>query len=241
MSRIFFIIPVFLLLVSCTADIRKDITVSLFEDLTWEQVTGKPMWYKIRYFDGESVNTRYLGNDEKKSTFSVIPSSLSVFALYPLGTLSPFGGFWEEGEGTTVYLDSATGYFASMLLDAAETMPQAVSEVSVRAIMKKNPDLGALNRTEFLSRLFQGTLSSGKLSLSRKYSVPLDSVLSGYWVSLFSHQSSFTLRGKGDGRTLSLLPGIWYYLNTERDMILEIVITDDGEYRIRHKAAGKWS
>ena len=39
------------LLVSCSAGIDREVTVALFSDLTWEQVTGESMWYKFRYFD----------------------------------------------------------------------------------------------------------------------------------------------------------------------------------------------
>ena len=198
------------------------------------------MWYKLRYFDGEAVHTEYLEAGESEYTVTVSPSSLSVFALYPLGNLSPFGGFWEGGE-RKIYLDAQNGYFAQMLIDAAETMPEAVKEVSVASIRRYNPDLGAVRRDTFLSSLFSGTLKEGKLPLSRKFAVPLDGVLSGYWVSLFSHSSSFSLSGTGDGKTISLLPGIWYYLNKERKMILEIVISDEGEYWVKHKAQPKWS
>lgn len=228
------------LLVSCSAGIDREVTVSLFSDLTWEQVTGESMWYKFRYFDGESVHTEYLSAGESEITVTVSPTSLAVFALYPLGDLSPFGGFWEGGE-RNVYLDAQSGYFAQMLIEAAETMPHAVREVSVEAIREYNPDLGAVRRDTFLTSLYAGTLEEGKLTLSKKFSVPLDGVLPGYWVSLFSHSSSFTLSGTGDGKTVSLLPGIWYYLNTERKMILEIVISDEGEYWVKHKAQPKWS
>lgn len=128
-----------------------------------------------------------------------------------------------------------------MLIDAAETFPEGVAELNIKAVKRDNPDLGAINREAFLSSLFEGSLSKKTIKLSRKFSVPLDGVLSGYWVSLFSHSYSFTLHSTGDGETLSLLPGVWYYLNEDREMMLEIVLTDDGEYRVKHRAKPKWS
>lgn len=243
MRRILFILfcSGFLLFVSCSGEIKTSVTVSLYDDLTWEQVTGESMWYKLRYFDGESVHTEYLDYGEKSASVKVSPSSLSVFALYPMGTLSPFGGFSDGGEEKNVYLLSEWGYFASMLIDAAETFPEGVARINIDALKKDNPDLGAINREVFLSSLFEGSLSRKTIKLSRKFAVPLEGVLSGYWVSLFSHSYSFTLDSTGDKETLSLLPGIWYYLNTDRNMMLEIVLTDDGEYRVKHKAKPKWS
>lgn len=229
------------LLSSCTLEIKKEITVSLFSDLSWEEETGESMWFKVRYFDGESVKTDYLYADERSIKVEVSPSSLSVFAFYPLGTLTPFGGYWEPGREDKVYVEPQLGYFAQMLVDAAETLPVAVKELSIDAVRADNPDLGAIKRESFLSTLYSGELTKSKIELSKKYTVPLDGVLSGYWISLFGHSSSFSFTGNGEGRTLSLLPGIWYYLNKERDLILEIVISDDGEYWVKHKAKPKWS
>ncbi len=229
------------LLSSCTLEIKKEITVSLFSDLSWEEETGESMWFKVRYFDGESVKTDYLYADERSIKVEVSPSSLSVFAFYPLGTLTPLGGYWEPGREDKVYVEPQLGYFAQMLVDAAETLPVAVKELSIDAVRADNPDLGAIKRESFLSTLYSGELTKSKIELSKKYTVPLDGVLSGYWISLFGHSSSFSFIGNGEGRTLSLLPGIWYYLNKERDLILEIVISDDGEYWVKHKAKPKWS
>ncbi len=243
MRRILFILilTIVTLLTSCSAELKKEITVALYSDLTWEQVTGKEMWFKVRYFDGESVKTEYIFQGDRSITLEVSGMSLAVFAFYPLGNLSPLGGFWEPGESSKVYVQAPWGYFAAMLTDAAETMPECVRELSVRAIRDDNPDLGAIKREDFLSFLYRGSLKKNEITLSKKYSVPLDGVLNGYWVSLFSHSSSFTINTTGDGMTLSLLPGIWYYLNTERELMLEIVISDEGEYWVKHKALPKWS
>lgn len=235
------ITAVLLFFSSCSFEMKTKVTVALYDDLTWEQVTGKSMWFKVRYFDGESVKTEYLSEGERSLTLEVRGATLAVFAFYPLGELSPLGGFWEGGDGRKVYVQSPWGYFAAMLIDAAETMPESVRELSVRALKFDNPDLGAINRGDFLSSLYSGTLSSSSITLSKKYSVPLDGVLNGYWESLFAHTSSFSIKRTGDGMTLSLLPGIWYYLNPERKMMLEIVISDKGEYWVKHKAMPKWS
>lgn len=240
MRKILIILTTLLLLTSCTLEIKKEITVSLFGDLTWEEETGDEMWFTVKYFNGESVQTEYLPASQRELKVTVFPSSLSVFVFYPLGTLSPFGGFWEEGDEKKVYVASEWGYFASMLVDAAETMPWAVGELSVRALKKNNPDLGALERNAFLLSLYSGTLSDKTIVLSKKFHVPLEGVLSGYWISLFSHSYSFTLFSAGGEESLFLLPGVWYYLNKERDLILEIVITEKGEYWVKHKSRVRW-
>ncbi len=240
MRKILIILTTLLLLTSCTLEIKKDITVSLFGSLTWEEETGDEMWFTVKYFNGESVQTEYLPPSERSLSVTVSPSSLAVFVFYPLGTLAPFGGFWEDGDGTKVYVESEWGYFASMLVDAAETMPQAVSELSVRALRKNNPDLGALERESFLLSLYSATLSEKTIVLSKKFHVPLEGVLSGYWISLFSHTYSFTLQSAGSDESVFLLPGVWYYLNKERDLILEIVISESGEYWVKHKSRIRW-
>lgn len=241
MKRIFLLLLVTLLLLSsCSLERKIKISVSLYSELTWEEVTGEPMWYLVKYFDGESVKTKYLGKDEKKFSLLVSPTSLSVFALYPLGNLSPFGGFYERGNEKKVYLLPEYGYFASMLIDAALVMPHSINELSVSSIKKDYPDLGIINRESFLSSLYQGQLEERKIKLSKLYKVPLDGVLKGYWISLFSHNYSFVLASGNEDLTLSLFPGVWYYLCVERKMILEVVITDSGEYWTKLKAMPKW-
>lgn len=240
MRKILIILVIAALLSSCSLEIKKEITVALFSSLSWEEEMGKEMWFTVKYFDGKSVVTEYLPFPRRELTLSVFPSSLAVFVFYPLGTLSPLGGFWEEGDVKRVYVESQFGYFASMLVEAAEVMPEAVRELSVRALRKKNHDLGALERESFLSSLFKGTLNTSSPALSKKFHVPLEGVLSGNWVSLSSHSSSFTLISSGDKETLFLLPGIWYYLNKDRDLILEIVLSDNGEYYVKHKSRMRW-
>lgn len=200
------------------------------------------MWYMVKYFDGESVKTRYLGYDEKSFRISISPSSLIVFALYPLSNLSPFGGFWESGDKKEVYLLPEYGYFASMIIDAALTMPEAVRDLSVRAIREDYPDLGLINRDSFLSYLYQGKLTKENIKLSKRYTIPLKGVLRGYWISLFSHQDSFNLtQSNEDNLTLSLFPGIWYYLSKERELMLQIIVSESGEYWLRTKQKPKWT
>ncbi len=240
MKKIIFILFCALLLISCSYEVKRNVRVSLYSYLSWEEETGDEMWFSVRYFDGNEVETAYLSAGERAITLSVSPSSLSVFVFYPLGSLAPLGGFWEPGNEMTIYVEPQYGYFAQMLVDAAETMREAVRELSINAIKKDNPDLGALKREDFLLSLYSGTLSKKAAKLSKRFAVPLEGVLSGYWISLFSHSYSFTLNRGGDERELYLLPGIWYYLNKERSLILEIVITDDGEYWVKHKSKPKW-
>lgn len=240
MKKIVFLLFLLLALCSCTFSPRVTLKVSPYFDTPWEENSGKEMWYKVRYFDGEKVRTDYLDRGTWRYEVKVPSSSLLVFAFYPLGDMEPMGGFWEPGDGKEVWLSPEDGYFASMLIDASSQYPDIVSTLSIKALKKVAPDFGAIDRTSFLTLLIEGKLDEKEFELYRKYGIPLDGIPKGNWVSLYHRSSSIIVSDVFNPGKVFLFPGIYHYISFERDLMLTITINEEGRYWTRVSKPPLW-
>ena len=240
MKKISFYLTLVVLLSSCTFSPPITLTVSPYFDTPWEEVSGKEMWYKVKWFDGDRVETVYMDRGVWSIKVKADRDSVMVFAFYPLGDMEPLGGFWEPGDNNKVWLSPEDGFFADMLIRASETYPSPVSKTSIKRIKERIPDLGAINRVSFLSSLLEGKINDNEIELYKKYRVPLDGVPKGKWVSLYSHSQSISVSDVFDPGTVSLFPGVYHYINFNRDMMLTETLDENGSYHTRVSSPPLW-
>ena len=240
MKKISFYLTLVVLLSSCTFSPPITLTVSPYFDTPWEEVSGKEMWYKVKWFDGDRVETVYMDRGVWSIKVKADRDSVMVFAFYPLGDMEPLGGFWEPGDNNKVWLSPEDGFFADMLIRASETYPSPVSKTSIKRIKERIPDLGAINRVSFLSSLLEGKINDNEIELYKKYRVPLDGVPKGKWVSLYSHSQSISVSDVFDPGTVSLFPGVYHYINFNRDLMLTVTLDEKGSYHTRISSPPLW-
>ncbi len=240
MKKISFYLTLVVLLSSCTFSPPITLTVSPYFDTPWEEVSGKEMWYKVKWFDGDRVETVYMDRGVWSIKVKADRDSVMVFAFYPLGDLEPLGGFWEPGDNNKVWLSPEDGFFADMLIRASEAYPSPVSKTSIKRIKERIPDLGAINRVSFLSSLLEGKINDNEIELYKKYRVPLDGVPKGKWVSLYSHSQSISVSDVFDPGTVSLFPGVYHYINFNRDLMLTVTLDEKGSYHTRVSSPPLW-
>ena len=240
MKKISFYLTLVVLLSSCTFSPPITLTVSPYFDTPWEEVSGKEMWYKVKWFDGDRVETVYMDRGVWSIKLKADRDSVMVFAFYPLGDMEPLGGFWEPGDNNKVWLSPEDGFFADMLIRASETYPSPVSKTSIKRIKERIPDLGAINRVSFLSSLLEGKINDNEIELYKKYRVPLDGVPKGKWVSLYSHSQSISVSDVFDPGTVSLFPGVYHYINFNRDLMLTVTLDEKGSYHTRVSSPPLW-
>lgn len=240
MKRVFICLFIFFMLSSCTFSPSITLTISPYSDTPWEEVSGKEMWYKVKYFDGEKTETIYLDRGVWSLDITIDRGSLLLFAFYPLGDMEPLGGFWEPGKGKKVWLSPEDGYFIDMLLSASETYPAPISTLSVSKLKEAIPDLGSINRVSFLSSLLEGKVNKKEIELYKKYRVPLDGVPKGNWISLYSHSQSLTVSDVFEPGNVSLFPGIFHYINFDRNLMLTITVEEEGKYYTRVSSPPLW-
>lgn len=240
MKKISFYLTLVVLLSSCTFSPPITLTVSPYFDTPWEEVSGKEMWYKVKWFDGDRVETVYMDRGVWSIKVKADRDSVMVFAFYPLGDMEPLGGFWEPGDNNKVWLSPEDGFFADMLIRASEAYPSPVSKTSIKRIKERIPDLGAINRVSFLSSLLEGKINDNEIELYKKYRVPLDGVPKGKWVSLYSHSQSISVSDVFDPGTVSLFPGVYHYINFNRDLMLTVTLDEKGSYHTRVSSPPLW-
>ena len=240
MKKILFYLTLVFLLSSCTFSPPVTLTVSPYSDTPWEEVSGKEMWYKVKWFDGDRVETVYMDLGVWSIEVKADRDSLLVFAFYPLGDMEPLGGFWEPGDNNKVWLSPEDGYFADMLIRAAETYPSPVSNISIKRLKERIPDPCAINRVSFLSSLLEGNIDNKEIELYKKYRVPLDGVPKGKWVSLDAHSQSIYASDVFDPGTVSLFPGVYHYINFDRDLMLTVTLDENGKYYTRVSSPPLW-
>ena len=240
MKKISFYLTLVVLLSSCTFSPPITLTVSPYFDTPWEEVSGKEMWYKVKWFDGDRVETVYMDRGVWSIKVKADRDSVMVFAFYPLGDMEPLGGFWEPGDNNKVWLSPEDGFFADMLISASETYPSPVSKTNIKRIKERIPDLGAINRVSFLSSLLEGKINDNEIELYKKYRVPLDGVPKGKWVSLYSHSQSISVSDVFDPGTVSLFPGVYHYINFNRDLMLTVTLDEKGSYHTRVSSPPLW-
>ena len=240
MKKTSFYLTLVVLLSSCTFSPPITLTVSPYFDTPWEEVSGKEMWYKVKWFDGDRVETVYMDRGVWSIKVKADRDSVMVFAFYPLGDMEPLGGFWEPGDNNKVWLSPEDGFFADMLIRASETYPSPVSKTSIKRIKERIPDLGAINRVSFLSSLLEGKINDNEIELYKKYRVPLDGVPKGKWVSLYSHSQSISVSDVFDPGTVSLFPGVYHYINFNRDLMLTVTLDEKGSYHTRVSSPPLW-
>ena len=240
MKKILFYLTLVFLLSSCTFSPPVTLTVSPYFDTPWEEVSGKEMWYKVKWFDGDRVETVYMDLGVWSIEVKADRDSLLVFAFYPLGDMEPLGGFWEPGDNNKVWLSPEDGYFADMLIRAAETYPSPVSNISIKRLKERIPDPCAINRVSFLSSLLEGNIDNKEIELYKKYRVPLDGVPKGKLVSLYSHSQSIYVSDVFDPGTVSLFPGVYHYINFDRDLMLTVTLDENGKYYTRVSSPPLW-
>ena len=240
MKKISFYLSLVVLLSSCTFSPPITLTVSPYFDTPWEEESGKEMWYKVKWFDGDRVETVYMDRGVWSIKLKADRDSVMVFAFYPLGDMDPLGGFWEPGDNNKVWLSPEDGFVADMLIRASETYPSPVSKTSIKRIKERIPDLGAINRVSFISSLLEGKINDNEIELYKKYRVPLDGVPKGKWVSLYSHSQSISVSDVFDPGTVSLFPGVYHYINFNRDLMLTVTLDEKGSYHTRVSSPPLW-
>ena len=203
------VLTIVLIVLSCSVEVPYTVTLRIADDHPFEILASEDMWYILRYFDGKGVVERYIPASTRTiKDISVYTGGLRPFVVIPLGTLGPIGG---------------------MLIGASEYRPEAVSRLSVSAILKDYPDLALIDELEFLDDLFSGTLRKGQLKLYERDVIMLDSVPEGEWVSERYDTPSFSVVFSGRPVYLELHPGVFRFMNWKRGLLLTIAVTEEWE------------
>ncbi len=223
------LILIALLFSSCSFSSNCTLSCTIPADHPYELTSGKAMWHKIIFFDGKEVKSRTLDANVRTFKINVKSGGLRFVVAIPLGKLSPLGAFYEEGDEKDIRLYSEYGNFAKMLIEAAKERPMAVSNLSIRALKSSGKDIGTIDQSSFLEDLFDGVLKEERIKNAPYFHPQLDSIPNGYWLSDSVRAESF-ISIDDESVKLKLFAGIYNYWNKEKDLLLTLVISEDGRF-----------
>ena len=217
-----------LFLSSCSYEPWVDVELVIPEQHPFEDAFSESMWFTLSYFNGERIVDEHIPKGSRNVSVKVRSGGLAVFSFRPIGELGAIGGFYEPGDERRVNVLPEYGAFAEMLLNAASYRAEPVSRLSVREVLSAVDDIQAIDETEFLRDIFNGTLGYG-IKLNDKYLVRYDSIPEGVWISERFDIPSFEIDFTGESVSLMLYPGVYRYAEVSRRLLLTVIIDEEGE------------
>ena len=195
----------------------------------WEIISGKRLWYTLRWTDGDSLETLHLSQDERSVTLEIVPGR-TVFALaYPLGDMGPFAAIiGPQSRGREFLMNQEDGFLASMMIDLdLDVLGMLNYSTIYEQAHKKTSDVRELEDVALLRDIQNGELSDSSFKVCGSHVVGPFAVSNGIWESEFLRDPGI-VADEGIGGPLTLPAGVFRFLNVESDMILVLIVDRDG-------------
>ena len=154
----FLIIATVLLSVSCSMVCpTRRLEVSI-PDHPWEYVSGKKLWYTLKWTYGTEVQSSYIGPDERNISVYVPVGETVIIAAYPLGEMAPFGAIITPlDEAIQIGLNQNDGVIANELIDIDRSVTERLNYGLIRKeIKEKCDDIRRIEHISFLRNLQNG-------------------------------------------------------------------------------------
>ncbi len=226
LSIIFLLLPV---ISSCSVLENERITLLIPSSTYVEELFGKDMYYTLSYFDGEGVESRFVGYDEEFVTVDVKRGALSFFALTPIGTFSPLSTYHEPGDDRVLRFGYGDGEFISFLLDVASERPELVSILSLSYIEKELEDMDALSQRLFLIAVEKGRIGKISALLSPEWDAATTLLERGRWYSDKPGVDDIVVLETGNEFTFTLPEGIYRFIHEGKEKMFTLIIAEKGE------------
>lgn len=195
----------------------------------WESVSGKGLWYTLRWTYGEEVRSMYVPSGEREMTVYVPAGETVLVAAFPLGEMSPFGAAVTPMDtGRTVVLTQNDGVVVGELLDIDRMATSRLNYTLVAEAMRsKTGDFRCIDKVPFLRDLQNGVLTEASLKPVALFDVEGFAAANGIWTSEFISDPGLFV---ADGMTspMQLPEGVFRYLNTEMDRVLVLIVDSAG-------------
>ncbi len=225
MARVLMLFLSLVLLTACSCD--RVLTLSLDEEHSWEEVSGRPLWYSLTYNLGSGSVSASLSVGQREMKL-IIPRAVTVvFAAYPLGSLAPLGGAVAGDEdGGTLALTSEEGPLCDYLLRINRDWPKVVEHLNYRRLaseVRRHPDI---HYPSLMQLLITGKYCEEAIITGTAYTHSLDSIPTGrYYLDGYELTSFY----KGEYRAALLPPlpaGRHCFFNYEKLLVFTLFISD---------------
>lgn len=195
----------------------------------WETVSGKNLWYTLRWTYGEEVRSMHITPDERVVTLYVPAGETVLVAAFPLGDMSPSGAAVTPLDtGRTVVLTQNDGVIVGELLDIDRMVTSRLNYTLLsEAMREKARDFRSIDKVTFLRDLQNGILTEDSLKPVALFDVDSFAVANGIWTSEFiSDPGMFVTDGLS--APMQLPEGVFRFLNTGMDRVLVLIVDSAG-------------
>lgn len=195
----------------------------------WEDVSGKALWYTLKWTYGSGIRSLYMGPDERKTAIYVPVGETVIIAAYPLGDMAPFGAIITPlDEDFQVTLNQNDGVIANSLIDLDRSVTERLNYGLIYDdMLKKCDDFRQIEQVSFLRDLQNGELSEVSFKAVSLFGIDSFALPNGLWTSEYLRDSSLFIT---DNLTpqLQLPEGVFRYLNPDMDRVLVLIVDSSG-------------
>ena len=195
----------------------------------WERVTGKSLWYTLKWTYGDEIRSAYLSPDQRTIRLYVPSGETVLIAAYPLGDMSPFGAaITPLDTSSNIVLNQNDGVFVGELLDIDRTVTSRLNYGLIsREMREKTDDFRVIEKVSFLRDLQNGVLSETSIKVVSLFGVDSLALPNGIWTSEFLQDPGLVVTD-GMSPPIQLPEGVFRYLNTDMDRVLVLIVDSAG-------------
>ena len=223
------IISGILIIVSCSLACPDRLLEITVPDHPWESVSGKALWYTLKWTYGDEIRSLYLGPGERQASIHVPTGETVLIAAYPLGEMAPFGALITPlDEQVKVILNQNDGVLANELIDLDRSVTERLNYGLIREqIQKKVNDSRQIDHISFLRDLQNGELRETSFKVVSLFGIDSFVLPNGLWTSEYLRDCSLFIT---DNLTppLQLPEGVFRYLNPDMDRVLVLIVDASG-------------
>ncbi len=214
---------------------ERQISVYLSEESPWELVSGKEVWYLLRWIDPQAgIMEQHITAGINKVVIEAAKGGLLVFAAYPYGTGTPIGALLtpDSSEGgiskPEAHLTYAGGAAADIMLTLEEYAPGLTANIEGRVFTSLLNEAGSGNgwrvRRESIYRdILLGQLDAATFEQLPEYKLEMFGIPQGYWIPDTPERSGISVH-TGSSITISgFFKGTFRYLLPIENLCLLII------------------
>ena len=220
-----------LFLLSCSqVSLKRKVRLTIPQH-PWEKITGKKMWYTLRWTDGDGLKTLHINQDQRSVTIEVETGRTVLAVAYPLGEMSPFGSaLTPDDKRAELVLNQEEGYLVSLLSDLDPDMTGTLNYgLILDSILEKTSDIRKIDDVSLLRDIQNGELTKQSFKLAQTHEVGPFALSNGVWESEFLRDPGIVVQESMADKIL-LPAGVFRYLNTEDNMVLVLIVDREGNF-----------
>lgn len=195
----------------------------------WESITGKRMWYTLKWTDKDGLKSLHVNQDQRSVTIEVETGRTVLAVAYPLGDLSPFGAALSpDDRRTDLVMTQEEGYLVSLLSDLDPDMTAQLNYgLILDTIREKTDDIRKIDDVSLLRDIQNADLSEGSFKICEAFDVGPFALSNGIWESEFLKDPGIVVQDSMAGQ-IHLPAGVFRYLNAEDNMVLVLIVDREG-------------